>query len=154
MHKIISIKCTFIISGYEKVLRMLVCSFLCNVNDTRALIGLCLLVTSHCGQIIDPRDSKVFIIAHIVIGLSLHTHSFIHLRFRFFIPLNTCSGEKSARQFPWNLLGKSIIKKIFDGEIVIRTLPTTLLQIFCKIIVISKFIFKNPDNSRWRNSKP
>ena len=31
--------------------------FLCNVNNTRALIGLCLLVTSHWGQIRDPWHS-------------------------------------------------------------------------------------------------
>ena len=30
-------------------------------------------------QIRDPRDSQVFTIAHIVIGLLLHIHSFIHL---------------------------------------------------------------------------
>ena len=58
---------------------MLSRKFLCNVNDTRALIGLCLLVTSHLGQILDPRHSQAFIIAHIVIGLSLHIHSFIYL---------------------------------------------------------------------------
>ena len=33
---------------------MLVRKFFCNVNDTRALIGLCLLVLSHLGQIQDP----------------------------------------------------------------------------------------------------
>ena len=31
---------------------------------------------------------------------------------------------------------------IFDGEMLIRTSPTTLLQIFCKIIVNSKDMFK------------
>ena len=39
---------------------------LCNVNETRALIGLCLLVTSHWDKV---RD-QVFIIAHMIIGLS------------------------------------------------------------------------------------
>ena len=33
---------------------MLARKFLCNVNDTRALIGLYLLVTSLLGQIRDP----------------------------------------------------------------------------------------------------
>ena len=33
-----------------RVLRMLVPKFLCNVNDTRTLVGRCLLVTSHWGQ--------------------------------------------------------------------------------------------------------
>ena len=37
----------------SRVLRMLECTFLCHVNDARALIGLCLLVTSHLGQILD-----------------------------------------------------------------------------------------------------
>ena len=35
------------------VLPMLVHKFLCYVNDARALIGLCLLVTSQLGQIRD-----------------------------------------------------------------------------------------------------
>ena len=39
---------------------MLVRSFLCNVNDTRALIGLFPLVMSHWGQIREPWDSQVF----------------------------------------------------------------------------------------------
>ena len=42
-----------------------------------------------------------------------------------------------------------MIKKIFDGEMFIRTLPTTLLQIFCKIILNLKIIAKfdiDPDN--------
>ena len=64
----------------SRVLCMLARKLLCNVNDTRALIGLCLLVMSHCGQIWEPWDSQAFTIAHIVIGLSLHIHSFIHLK--------------------------------------------------------------------------
>ena len=57
------------------------CWFLYNANDTRALIGLCLLVMSHLGQIPDHWHSQVFTITHILIGLSLHIHSFIHLSF-------------------------------------------------------------------------
>ena len=64
----------------SRVLRMLACTFLCNVNDTRALIGLYLLVTSYVGQIPDNWYSQAFTIVHIVICLSLHIHSFIHLR--------------------------------------------------------------------------
>ena len=64
-----------------KVLLILVRNFLCNVNNMRALIGLCLLVMSHLNQIRDPWDSQVFTIAYIVIGLSLNIHSFIHLRY-------------------------------------------------------------------------
>ena len=45
--------------------------------------------------------------------------------------------------------------KIFQGEMLFRTLPTTLLQIFCKIILNSKVIVKrifDPDDTFWRNS--
>ena len=63
----------------SRILCMLVRKLLCNVNDTKALIRLCLLVTSHLDQIRDPCHSQVFTIAHMVIGLSLHIHSFIHL---------------------------------------------------------------------------
>ena len=63
----------------SRILRMLARRFLFYVNGTRALIGLCLLVTSHLGQIRDPWHSQVFTIANIVIGLSLHIHSFIKL---------------------------------------------------------------------------
>ena len=53
---------------------MLVRSFLCNVNNMQALIGLCLLVMLHWGQIRDltGKAMQVFTIAHIVIGLLLH----------------------------------------------------------------------------------
>ena len=59
---------------------MSVCRFLCNVNDTRALIGICLLVTSYWCQIRNSWDGQAFTIAHIVIGLSPYIHSFICLR--------------------------------------------------------------------------
>ena len=64
----------------SRFMHMLAFKFLCNVNDTRALIGLSLLVTSHLGQIPDPWRRRTFTLAHIVIGLSLHVNSFIHLR--------------------------------------------------------------------------
>ena len=44
----------------SRVLCMLVRKCLRSVNDTRARIGLRLLVTSHVGQIQDPWDSQVF----------------------------------------------------------------------------------------------
>ena len=47
---------------------MLVCSFLCNVNDTRAFTGLCCLVTSHWGRIRDHCDSQGITIAHILMS--------------------------------------------------------------------------------------
>ena len=45
--------------------------------------------------------------------------------------------------------------KIVDEEMVIRTLPTTLLEILFMIIVNSKVIFKcimDPDVNCWKNS--
>ena len=47
---------------------------------------------------------------------------------------------KTSRQFSENLAGKSIVRKIFDQDVFIRTLPTTLLQIFCKTIPTSKVV--------------
>ena len=41
------------------VLRMLVRKFLSDVSDRRALIGLCLQVMSHLGQIWDPWHKQV-----------------------------------------------------------------------------------------------
>ena len=43
-----------------------------------------------------------------------------------------------------------MIEKIFEGEVLIRTLPTTLLQIICEITLNSKAIAKsivNPDDT-------
>ena len=48
-----------------------------------------------------------------------------------------------------------MVRKICDGEMLIRTLLTTLLQIFCKIMVDSEDIAKSiidPDDNIWRNS--
>ena len=48
-----------------------------------------------------------------------------------------------------------MFRKIFQGEMIFRTLPTTLLQIFCKIIPNFKDIVKSivdPDDDCWRNS--
>ena len=63
------------------ILRMLVNNFLCYINDTRAVIGLCLLVMSLWGMLDSrPLDRHVFTIVNMVlIGLSLHIHCFIHL---------------------------------------------------------------------------
>ena len=62
---------------------------------------------------------------------------------------------KTFRQFWWNLFGESLIGKIFEGEMFIRTLPITLLQIFCKIIFNCKVIVKSipgPDDNFYRKS--
>ena len=45
---------------------------------------------------------------------------------------------KAVWQVWWNLSRQSINGKIFEGEMFIRTLPTILLQIFCKIILVPK----------------
>ena len=64
----------------SRVLRMLVRKFICNINDTRALVSLCFLVIFHLGQIRDPWQSQTFTKTNIVIDLSLQIHSFINLR--------------------------------------------------------------------------
>ena len=49
-----------------------------------------------------------------------------------------------------------MIGKIFEGEMLIRTLPTTFLQIFSKIILNSKVSVKSildPDDNFWRNAQ-
>ena len=46
-----------------------------------------------------------------------------------------------------------MVSKMVDGERLVRTLPTTPLQIFCKIILNSKFIVKgieDPDDNSCR----
>ena len=61
---------------------------------------------------------------------------------------------KTALQFLRNIAGKSIFGKLFDEEMFIKTLLTTLLQIFRKIILNSKIAVKSirdPDNNFWRN---
>ena len=60
------------------VLRKFASKFFCNANDKRALSGLCLILISHLCQIRDPWHSQAFTTAHIVVGLFLHIHSFIH----------------------------------------------------------------------------
>ena len=40
---------------------------------------------------------------------------------------------KAVKQSSRNLSRESIVGKIFHGKILIKTLPTTLLQLFCKI---------------------
>ena len=59
--------------------------------------------------------------------------------FNPFIPV----AAKTARQFWRYLTNKSNIQKIFEEELFIATLSTTLLQIFCKVMLHSKIIFKS-----------
>ena len=42
---------------------------------------------------------------------------------------------------------KAYLEKIFEGEMFFRSLPTILLQIFCKIILNLQVIIKSPDNN-------
>ena len=53
------------------------------------------------------------------------------------------TAAKSVWQFWSDLSCKSIIAKIFEGELLNRILQTTLLQIFCKIIFNSQVIVKS-----------
>ena len=64
---------------------------------------------------------------------------------------------KTAWQFWWNIAGKNKFRKIFDGDMFMRILLTTLLQIFCKIILNSKTVVISigvPDDNFWRNPEP
>ena len=46
-----------------------------------------------------------------------------------------CSlGPKGVYEFWQHLLGEFVIGKEFEGDMIIRTLPTNLHQTFCKII--------------------
>ena len=53
-----------------------------------------------------------------------------------------CSKQPNSawQTILWNLSSKNIAGKIFEGEVLIRTLPPTLLKLFCKIIFNSKVI--------------
>ena len=87
----------------SRVLRILARKCLCNVNFTRALNDLYLQLTSLLGQIRDPWHSQAFTLAHIVIGLSLHIHYFIHLRLKHpSFPVVTRWGLSTARQMRRN----------------------------------------------------
>ena len=52
-------------------------------------------------------------------------------------------AAKIARLFPAYFSNKIDFLKIFDGEILIKILPTTLLQVFCEIMSTAKLIFKS-----------
>ena len=57
---------------------------------------------------------------------------------------------KQSNEFWCNLSGYSMIEKIFDGEVLMRTLTTSLLQIICEITLNPKVIAKsivNPEDN-------
>ena len=63
---------------------------------------------------------------------------------------------KQAWQFWKDFFNKSIIWKIFEGEMLTRSQTATLLQIFCKISLYSQVIFKSmkvADGTFLRNSE-
>ena len=62
---------------------------------------------------------------------------------------------QSARQFWWNCSCEVMIWKCFEGKMLIRTPPTTPLQIFCKTVLNSFISAKSiiyTDVNFWRNS--
>ena len=55
-----------------------------------------------------------------------------------------CSQRpKQAWQFWWYLSNRSIFLKIFEGELSIRSLTTTFLEIFCELLLYSQVILIN-----------
>ena len=52
--------------------------------------------------------------------------------------------------FWYNLSGEGITGEIFEEGMLIRTLPTTLLQIFCKIILYFQVIVKSITEEDYR----
>ena len=57
------------------------------------------------------------------------------------------TAVKKASQFLSNLEGKSRVRRIFDGEMFIQTLLTTLLEFFCKIILVYEVKVKSTEVS-------
>ena len=74
-----------------------------------------------------------------------------HLR-----PINAHNCQNQPDNFDEFFEAKAQFTKYLKGEILIRILPTTLLQIFHKIIPNSKVIVQsiiNPDNNFWMKSQ-
>ena len=67
----------------------------------------------------------------------------------------TPTAAKSSLTILTKVSSKSMVGEIFEREMLIRTLLTTLLQIFCQTILNAEFIIKSildPDDNIWRNS--
>ena len=129
---------------------MLQCSFPCNVNDTRALSCLCLLVTSHSGHIRNPWHRQAFTIAHIVIGPSLCIHSFIHLSSNrayfwlvipFQVPVATLFSMCSV---PVDLVKSPIPKYTSQKHISYNKVYLHILECYQVVKIIAKPSFGNP----------
>ena len=83
-------------------------------------------------------------------GFLIPTKRFLKYFFMIFSfnPLRVTSGNNISQ-------AESIIKKIFDREMLIKTLPTTLLQILLQVVLYYKVIVKStivPDDNFYRNS--
>ena len=85
---------------------------------------------------------------------STHIYTWYSMIALYCINPLTLTAAKSSLTIAMKFCRKSKFKKIFDGEISMRRLPTTLLQIFCKTILNFKVIVKNiidPDDNVWSN---
>ena len=58
-------------------------------------------------------------------------------------PIGTQSGQNRPDYFVDIFLTKAFLSKIFEGEMFIRILPTTLLQIFCENLLYNQVIFRS-----------
>ena len=58
-------------------------------------------------------------------------------------PIGTQSGQNRPDYFVDIFLTKAFLSKIFEGEMFIRILPTTVLQIFCENLLYFQVIFKS-----------
>ena len=66
------------------------------------------------------------------------------------INLLMLSGQKRSVSYDEILKAKAYLEKIFEAEVLFRTLPAIPLQIFCKMILNSKVITRSiidPDNN-------
>ena len=58
-------------------------------------------------------------------------------------PINAQSGQKRPDNFGDILLKKTFFLKTFEGEKLIRSQTTILVQIFCELSLYSQVIFKS-----------
>ena len=70
--------------------------------------------------------------------------------------IGTQSGQNRPDNFVDIFLKKAFLSKLFEGEMFIRILPTTLLQIFCENLLYFQVILKSmkiADDTFLGNSK-
>ena len=77
-----------------------------------------------------------------------------HFSFKYFLKKDSYYQRDITKIFSliilMKVLSESVIWKIFEGEMLIKTLPTTFLQLFLKIILYFKVIVKSiidPDSN-------